>query len=65
MGAAAWVSFLLHADRTALHEAGLIEIGIGSSPADLRLLGELELSGPERLVGAARVLTTPVTVRDL
>jgi hypothetical protein len=32
---------------------------------DLRLHGEIELCGPERQVGADRVLTTGVTVTDL
>ena len=66
------VSFWLHADRTSftglsgerIVEAGLIEIGIGASSADLRLHGELDLCGPERQVGSLRVLTTPVTVHD-
>ncbi|MGH3255350.1 MAG: beta-glucosidase family protein [Streptosporangiaceae bacterium] len=72
-GAASRVTFLLHADRTAFHgvsgrrvvEAGVIEVGVGSSSADLRLHGEIELCGPERQVGADRVLTTGVTVIDL
>jgi len=67
------VVFTLHADRTAFHgvsgarvvEPGLIEVGIGSSSADLRLHAEIELSGPERTVGADRVLTTPTAVLDL
>jgi beta-xylosidase len=67
------VIFRLHADRTAFHgvsgarvvEAGLIEVGIGASSADLRLHGAIELCGPERSVGADRVLSTPVTVLDL
>jgi beta-xylosidase len=66
------VVFRLHADRTAfcglsgdrVVEAGLIEVDIGSSSADLRLHGELELHGPERVAGAGRVLSTPVTVLD-
>jgi beta-xylosidase len=45
-------------------EAGLIEVGIGASSADLRLHGVIELRGPERTVGADRVLFTPVTVLD-
>lgn len=45
-------------------EPGLIELAIGSS-ADLRLHGELELTGPERRAGAGRVLTTPVSVTAL
>jgi hypothetical protein len=72
-GRAARVVFRVHADRTAFHgvsgdrivEAGLIEIGIGSSSADLRLNGQVELTGPERPAGADRVLTTPVTVTVL
>jgi hypothetical protein len=67
------VTFRLHADRTAFHgvsgarvvEAGLIEVAIGSSSADLRLHGRVELCGPERTAGADRVLTTPATVLDL
>jgi beta-xylosidase len=66
------VVFRLHADRTAFSglsgervvEAGLIEVDIGSSSADLRLHGELELIGPVRTVGADRVLSTPVAVLD-
>jgi beta-xylosidase len=66
------VVFRLHADRTAfcglsgerVVEAGLIEIDIGSSSADLRLHGELQLHGPERTAGTGRVLLTPVAVLD-
>ncbi len=72
-GAASRVTFRLHADRTAFHgvsgrrvvEAGVIEVGVGSSSVDLRLHGEIELCGPERQVGPDRVLTTAVTVIDL
>jgi beta-xylosidase len=72
-GQARRVTFWLHADRTAFHgvsgsrvvEAGLIEVGVGSSSANLRLHGRFELYGPERAAGADRVLTTPVTVTDL
>ena len=71
-GQAQRVVFRLSADRTAfcglsgerVVEAGLIEVDIGSSSADLRLHGELELHGPERTVAAGRVLSTPVTVVD-
>jgi hypothetical protein len=45
-------------------EPGLIEIAIGSSSADLRLHGEMELVGPQRTVGSQRVLSTPVDVLD-
>ncbi|HYK71088.1 MAG TPA: glycoside hydrolase family 3 N-terminal domain-containing protein [Streptosporangiaceae bacterium] len=66
------VAFRLHADRTTfcglsgerVVEAGLIEVDIGSSSADLRLHGEIELIGPERVVGVGRVLSTPVAVLD-
>ena len=72
-GAASRVTFRLHADRTAFHgvsgrrvvEAGVIEVGVGSSSVDLRLHGEIELCGPERQVGPDRVLTTSVAVADL
>jgi hypothetical protein len=63
----------VHADRTAFSgrsgervvEPGVIEAAIGSSSADLPLRGALTLEGPQRVVGASRVLTTPVIVQDL
>jgi beta-xylosidase len=66
------VIFSLHADRTAFAgrsgqrvvEPGRIDVLIGSSSADIRLTGTLTLHGPERTVGADRVLSTPVTVSD-
>jgi beta-xylosidase len=71
-GQARRVVFRLHADRTAFHgrdgtlvvEPGLIEVQVGSSSADTRLTGALVLDGPQRSVGADRVLTTPVSVHD-
>jgi hypothetical protein len=50
---------------TRIVEPGLIELAIGSSAADVRLCGELELTGPGRLAGRSRVLTTPVPVTAL
>jgi len=72
-GQARRVVFQLHADRTAFHgrsgtrivEPGLIEVQVGSSSADPRLTGTLALHGQERVVAADRVLTTPVSVRDI
>jgi beta-xylosidase len=66
------VTFRLHADRTAFAgrsgqrvvEPGRIDALIGSSSADIRLTGTLTLRGPERAVGADRVLSTPVTVSE-
>jgi beta-xylosidase len=67
------VLFQLHADRTAFHgrsgtrivEPGLIEVQVGCSSADIRLTGTLALHGPERVVAAGGVLTTPVSVHDV
>jgi beta-xylosidase len=72
-GQARRVTFRVHADRTAFSgrsgervvEPGVIGAEIGSSSADLPLRGALMLEGPQRIVGASRVLTTPVIVQDL
>jgi beta-xylosidase len=72
-GDACRVVFRLHADRTAfcgltgerIVEPGEIRVGVGGASDNLPLQGSLTLTGPERIVGADRVLTTPVSVRDL
>ncbi|MGJ5895417.1 glycosyl hydrolase [Streptomyces sp. V2] len=64
------VTFRLHTDRLAytgpdLHrivEPGEITVMVGSSSADIRLTGALQLTGPVRRTGRDRVLGTPVTV---
>ena len=50
--------------RGADRGAGVVEVEVGSSSADLRLTGSLLLHEPERVVGRDRVLTTPVSVLD-
>jgi beta-xylosidase len=69
-GAAARVSFSVHADRTSFTdrdlrrvvEPGAIEVAVGGSSADLPVRGEFVLTGPQRELGTDRVLTVPVTV---
>lgn len=69
-GAAATVSFTVHADRTAftgrhlerIVEAGRLELLVGTSVADLPCRGTVWLTGPTRTVGPGRALLTPVTV---
>ena len=72
-GQARRAAFRVHADRTAfcgrssnrVVEPGEIGVEVGGSSADLPLRGSFTLRGKERVVGAGRVLTTPVSVGDL
>ncbi|SFY52822.1 glycoside hydrolase family 3 N-terminal domain-containing protein [Streptomyces sp. F-1] len=72
-GRAARVEFTVHADRVSFTgrdlrrvvEPGVIHVEAGPSSADLPLRGSFRLDGPERVVGADRVLTVPVSVRPL
>ncbi len=65
------VEFAVHTDRTSftgrdlrrIVEAGDLVLRLGSSSEDLRLDAHLRLTGPDRVVGAGRVLTTPVALR--
>jgi beta-glucosidase len=69
-GAAAAVTFRVHADRTAftgrdlrrIVEPGDIELFVGTSAADLPCRGGIRLTGPVRVVGHDRRLVTPVEV---
>jgi beta-glucosidase-like glycosyl hydrolase len=69
-GAAADVTFHLHADRTAFTgrdlqrvvEPGDIDVLVGSSADDLPCRGSFRLTGPLRVVGNDRRLHTPVDV---
>jgi beta-xylosidase len=69
-GAAARVTFTVHADRTSftgrtlrrIVEPGTIEVAIGPSSEDLPLRGSVELTGAERVLGPERILTVPVEV---
>jgi beta-xylosidase len=69
-GQARRVTFAVHADRTAftglegvrIVEPGEITVEIGGASDDLPLRDSLILSGQPRVVGADRVLDTPVTV---
>jgi beta-glucosidase-like glycosyl hydrolase len=62
------VRFRVHADRTAypnreferIVEPGDIEVMVGTSAADLPCRGRVRLTGPLRVVGHDRQLTTPV-----
>jgi beta-xylosidase len=72
-GQARRVVFRLHADRTAFHgvagdrivEPGEIQVAIGGASDRPELRGSFTLRGPERPVGPARVLDTPVLIRDM
>jgi beta-glucosidase len=72
-GEAAEVRFLVHADRTAYTTAGLdrvvepgeVEIMVGNSAAKLPCRATVTFTGPLRIVGHDRRLTTPVEVRTL
>jgi beta-xylosidase len=69
-GAAADVSFRVHADRTAFTgrqfervvEPGVLEVLVGTSAADLPCRGVVTLIGSVRVVGADRMLVTPAEV---
>ncbi|WP_372348392.1 beta-glucosidase [Streptomyces sp. KL116D] len=66
-GAQARVTFTVHADQTSytkdssgdgrrLVDPGIIRLMLGSSSADIRLRADVELTGPQRVVGADRHL---------
>ena len=69
-GAAADVTFHVHADRTAFTsrdltrvvEPGDVEVLVGTSASDLPCRGAFRLTGPLRTVGHDRCLVTPVDV---
>ena len=69
-GQARRIAFRLHADRTAFHgragvrvvEPGEIGVAIGGASDRLPLTGSFTMRGPERVVGPARVLDTPVEI---
>ena len=69
-GAAADVTFHVHADRTAFTardltrvvEPGDVEVLVGTSASDLPCRGAFRLTGPMRTVGHDRCLVTPVDV---
>lgn len=71
-GAAADVTFRVHADRTAytgpdlrrIVEPGDFEVMLGTSSLDLPCRATVRITGDVRVVGHQRVLTTPVTVQD-
>ncbi len=72
-GRTARVTFRLHADRTAftgidlrrIVEPGDVDVYIGASVNDLSLQARFRLTGPTRVVGHDRVLTTPTEIAVL
>jgi beta-glucosidase len=64
------VTFRVHADRTAYTgrdlarkvEPGELEVLVGTSVSDLPCRATVRLTGPIRVVGADRTLTTPITI---
>jgi beta-xylosidase len=72
-GEASRVTFRLHADRTSftgragarIVEPGEVGVAVGGASDCLPLTGAFTLTGPVRVVGAERVLDTPVVTRDL
>ncbi|MFI6078634.1 glycoside hydrolase family 3 N-terminal domain-containing protein [Actinoplanes sp. NPDC051343] len=70
-GEAKEVTFHVHTDRTSftgrdmvrIVEPGSIDVQVGRSAGDLPLQGSVTLTGPVRVVGAGRRLTTPVEVK--
>lgn len=72
-GRAARVEFAVHADRTVftgrdldrIVEPGDIELLVGTSAEDLPCRGTVRLTGPLRVVGHDRRLTTPATVHPV
>ncbi|MFZ3572847.1 glycoside hydrolase family 3 N-terminal domain-containing protein [Streptomyces sp. BH097] len=69
-GASARVSFRVHADRTAftgrdltrIVEPGAVEVQVGASSQELSCRAVVRLTGPTRVIGHDRRLTTPVDV---
>ncbi|GAA2580773.1 glycoside hydrolase family 3 N-terminal domain-containing protein [Winogradskya consettensis] len=69
-GAAARVTFTLHADRTSyvgrdlrrVVDPGALELFAGPSVTELPCIATVDLTGPRRYVGPERVLHTPVVV---
>ena len=64
------ITFHLPVDQLAFYnndlelvvESGLIEVMVGSSSADIRLQGEFEVSGEEKMIVQDRVCVCPVSV---